>query len=157
MLRLLVFLLVPVSLWGQSAAAPSSAGSTFYAVGLNGFPQTSPKPTGMFLAAVQVSAKAQVWSFNETDFTLVNKKVVTSVRSGMYTPLRSIGTAEVGFVGDAGVATNGMSSVGAYAGGLALRIPLGKGFMFFPGFRVLKSAITGNVVVWGIAVGRSAP
>ena len=105
----------PVSAPGAASAQP---GSAFYGVGIIGSATTQPKPSGFLVVATEISQSAQIWSFSETDAILVaNHKIQTSARTGLATPMRKFGAAQLFLLGDAGVASTGTNTGGAFAGG----------------------------------------
>lgn len=129
-------------------------GSTFYGAGIVGQAQTSPRPSGFFIVATELSKSAQIWSFSESDFLVVGRKIQTSTRTGIATPLRKIASATLFAIGDGGVATTGTATSGAYAGGAILSIPLPKQLFIFPGFRYIHSGAGGTQVTIGFGIGR---
>lgn len=134
----------------------ASPGSTFYGAGITGMAQTSPKVSGFFVVATELSKSAQIWSFSESDAILVAGKIQTSTRTGFATPLRKVSTATVYALADGGVATNGTAAGGAYAGGAIVSIPLPRGFFVFPGFRYIHSAVGGTQVTIGFGIGKGS-
>lgn len=134
-----------------SAAQPSSA---FYGVGVTGFATTQPKESGFLVVATEISQSAQIWSLSETDaILLANHKLQTSARTGLATPMRKFGAAELFLLGDAGVASSGTNTGGAYAGGAILTIPFKSKYVVFPGFRYLHTATGGSQLTIGIGIG----
>jgi hypothetical protein len=103
--------LLATSLYGQGS---------FYALGMSGLPQSSPKPTGWGALAIQASAKYQVWSISGIDFSLVGKPlaVQTSAWTGIATPLRTFGPFTFYALGAGGAATVGTASGRSLTGGM---------------------------------------
>lgn len=125
-------------------------GQTFWGVCANAQPQTSPKPTGCAFSGVEISTTQQIYSFSETDITLVGQKLQTSVRTGGAIFLRKFGSAEVLTLIDGGVATTGVATTGAGAVGGMLIGPAGKHFPNFLvgiGVRYLKTGASSQTLV----------
>ena len=90
------------------------------------------------------------------DFTLVAGKVQSSVRTGIATPLRTIGTVTIYGLGDAGTSTTGSASGSAFAGGGIAIIPVGrKGLQAVAGVRILKTAVGGTQTLVEIGFGKA--
>jgi hypothetical protein len=89
------------------------------------------------------------------DFTPAGKRLQTSVRTGMATPIRSIGQVQIYGLADAGTATVGTSSGSAFSGGGVALVPMGsKGWQMVLGVRVLKTAVGGSQSFLEIGLGR---
>jgi hypothetical protein len=149
--------LLAVPLLAQSTPSPQPAASTtFYGVCALGYATTRPQPAGCFIVAHELSEKAALWTFSETDYSIAKGKVVSSVRpAGIYTPMRSFGAVTVGILGDAGVASNGTAAAGSYAGGTLATYRIKKSkWMVFAGFRYAYSAVAGTQRIVGIGIGR---
>ena len=141
----------PVSAPGAASAQP---GSAFYGVGIIGSATTQPKPSGFLVVATEISQSAQIWSFSETDAILVaNHKIQTSARTGLATPMRKFGAAQLFLLGDAGVASTGTNTGGAFAGGAILTIPFKSKYVVFPGFRYLHTSTGGSQLTIGVGIG----
>ncbi len=161
-LALLLVAALPLLAQEPAAVAQPSGSSTFYAAGVSGLAQTSPKPTGWLVVATEVNKTADVWSLSETDYTYVSGKIQSSVRTGLATSV-SIGSMKLPTgmklygLADAGVATTGSASSGAYAGGFVAIIPVTKfaiKFNFVPSIRVIRTAAGGTQLVWGLGLGK---
>ena len=123
---------------------------TFWGAGFQALTSTSPKPSGWAAVAVEVSAGQHIFSFNETDFTVVRSPtsgfvLQTSARSGLATPLRTFSSVTFYALADAGVATTGINSGGAYSGGGLAVVPIKKtSWSAVVGYRLLKTSIAGT-------------
>ena len=149
----LSLLLLAVSCFGQS----------FYGAGLSLYPQSSPKPTGWAAAMVTMSAPQRVYSISEIDFTAVGNilrgqpvSIQTSARTGAAVWLRAFGRVNLFGLANAGVATTGTNSSGAFAGGGMVTFPTRwKALYGTIGVRILSSATGGTQtlietgIVWG--------
>lgn len=147
-------------LWGQAASTPPTSpvstltsATTFVAAGVTLLPQTQPHPTGWAVVATEVSTSAQIYSFSETDYSLVNGKFQTSARTGLATPLRKFGGMTLYGLGDAGMVTTGVNTGAAYAGGGVLVIPSGK-FDVIVGIREVHTSINGNATLIEVGFGK---
>lgn len=144
------FILLPVLLMSIGY------GQSFFGAGFSSLPQSSPKPSGWAAVSILANKAAQVFSFSEMDFTPAGKRVQTSVRTGMATPLRSIGNVQIYGLADAGTATVGTSSGSAFSGGGIALVPVGpKGWQMVFGVRVLKTAVGGSQSVIEFGFGRT--
>ncbi|HLG97123.1 MAG TPA: hypothetical protein VKX49_12495 [Bryobacteraceae bacterium] len=132
-----------------------AAAQTFYGAGITLLPQSSPKPSAWFVAATNISKTQDVWSFSETDAVLVNKRIVTSARTGIATGLRSFGPWKLFALANAGVATNGGATSGAYAGGGVLTgpFPHSSRLKTILGTRIIRSGVGGTTVTYNIGFG----
>jgi hypothetical protein len=147
--------MVRVSLFLLLCGACTVHAQSFYGAGMSALPQSSPKPSGWAVLAKSLDSKAQVYSFTETDYTYTPKEIQSSVRTGLATPLRTIGKVVIYGVGDAGVATTGSASGSAFAGGAVALIPLPKNsMMLVVGYRALKTALGDTQQLIEIGLGR---
>lgn len=131
---------------------------SFYAAGISLLPQSSPKPTGWAAAIVTVNANQKVYSISEVDFTVVKNgalyNVQTAARTGIATWLRAFGPVNLYGLADAGAATSGTTSSGAFAGGGMLVFPINKQIGGTVGARVLKTNLGSQVIAeMGIVFG----
>ena len=112
---------------------------------------------------ITMSAPQHVYSISELDFTVVGnilKKqpvtVQTSARTGAAVWLRSFGQFNLFGLANAGVATTGTNSSGAFAGGGMLTFPTRwKALYGTIGIRILSSSVGGTQtliesgIIWG--------
>lgn len=160
----LSLILFAVVLVGQTAAPAAPAAPTpqpvinapnFYGMGVSLLPQSSPKPTGWAVLAVEANAKQSIWSFSELDFNLVKNQVQTAALTGIGTPLRTIGNVTIFAIGAGGASTVGSTSGGAISGGAIVHIPLKGGVdgAILFGYEALKTSNGGTQQIvkfgWG--------
>ena len=134
-------------------AQSTSATSTFYAVGVSGLAQTSPKPS--VWGAFAVPAKS-TWAITEVDVNYIKsgKQIQPSVRSGVATEC-SIGQVKLFCWGAAGVATTGSATTGAYSGGIIWLRPVSPSskLKWIVAARALKTAATGAQFILSVGLG----
>jgi hypothetical protein len=135
------------------ASTPAPASSYWYGAGVSLFPQSRPAPTGNAFLAVWSNAKGSLVNIEEIDFTYVRatRSISTSIIASAATPMTILGRTLYGFVGVGG-ATGATSSAAFSTGGFAA-IAIGKGFYFYPGAKLLKTAAGGSQAIvfldWG--------
>lgn len=141
---------------GAVTPAPTQSESkTFYAAGATMLPQTRPQPTGWAIIATEINTNNKIYSFSETDYTMVKGNVISSARTGLATPLRSFGGITIYGLGDAGVATGGSVASAAYSGGGFVLIPVKQtGWNVIIGVRVLKTSIGGTQTYAELGIGK---
>ena len=151
----LSLILFAVVLVGQTPAPAAPAAPTpqpvinapnFYGMGVSLLPQSSPKPTGWAVLAIEANAKQSIWSFSELDFNLVKNQVQTAALTGIGTPLRTIGNVTIFAIGAGGASTVGSTSGGAISGGAIVHIPLKGGVdgAILFGYEALKTSNGGT-------------
>lgn len=131
----------------QTSAAAPATGGTFYGVfaQMNAQTPTHPQPTGGWVVATEISASQGIWSFNETDFTLVGGKIQTSPRTGGSLHMRDFGVCQLYALVDGGLATTGSATGSAFAGGGFVACPTKFDLLWFEaGYRVLHTSIGGT-------------
>lgn len=123
---------------------------------------SKPPVAGWFSYAVLISSQAQLYSFTTHDIFLTDQRIITSsVRSGIASPVRTIGSCAgtclvlLG-LGDAGMAAGGATVGGAFSGGGIGVLKLGRtNWTLVAGGRVLSVANGGKQTVYELGFGRA--
>ena len=132
-------------------------GQTFFAAGISGFAQSSPKPTGWYAVAVQLNKSSQTFSYTETDvlFAKTNHFApVTTPQTGLLTSMKQIGPISLYALATAGAAVSTSATTAAYAGGGFFLVPLPtkKKISALFGLKILSSSTTGTMRVWYVGL-----
>ena len=129
--------------------------STFFGAGISAAASSRPSPLPFLFFAVPVMPSQQLWSITEANFGYDAKshKVVTTLSTGVGTPLRSFGPhMALWSYASPGVTTNGGSTGAAVNVGAFLKVDTKHG-NFVPGWKRIISGASPTVdqfvVAWG--------
>ncbi len=166
---LLVLICCCTSLSGQtpptSTAAPAPVPASPFPqawAGAGGAWNSTARPqvTGWVSYAVLLSEKGQVYSYTSQDLIPLRVNhlltIQSSTRTGLATVFKQLGPITILAYGDAGIASIGTVTGGAFAGGGIAVIRLGKtNWTIEAGARLLKSSVGGEQPIYTIGWGRA--
>jgi hypothetical protein len=113
-------------------AVPSMAQNKSIELGVSCYTAGTPYCKAHASLIFRLDAGGRTYSYSSFEFRGAGEQPITSIRTGLWTRVASIGKCKVGGLVDGGVSTTSTTTTGSFAGGVAIPCQLKPNFTIMP-------------------------